>query len=81
MNGELLSIAEAARIAGLYPSSLTRAARIGTLEATKVGARAWVVTREALALYLAYVSQRGWTSERRRRGGRPASQARTRGPT
>lgn len=60
MNDELLGLDDAARIANVTPRALRRAAALGTLEATRVGARSWVVTRGALSRYMAYTSQRLW---------------------
>ena len=73
---EWLGITEAARIAGVSTSALRRAARIGTLEATRIGARSYAVTRDALAAYIAYVTQRGWRTDRP--GGRPRSKGKRR---
>ena len=72
---ELLGLTEAARIAGLRPVSLRRAARIGTLHAVRVGARSYAVTRGDLAAYMAYTAQRGWLI------GRPPPKRKRKRPT
>lgn len=63
MSADLLGLTDAARIAGVTPGALRRAARIGALEAVRVGARTWAVTREALAAYLVWTSQKGWLAD------------------
>ena len=66
----LLGLTDAARIAHVTTGALRRAARMGTLEAVRVGARTYAVTQTALAAYMAYTSQRGWLTDPARRPGR-----------
>ena len=44
---ELMSITEAAAAIGVSVATLRRAAKLGTLKATKIGPRAWVTTLAA----------------------------------
>jgi hypothetical protein len=55
-----MGLADAARLAGVTTGALRRAARIGTLDAIRIGERSYAVTPDALARYMAYTSQRLW---------------------
>jgi hypothetical protein len=49
---EVITLAEAARLSGLAPHTLTLQAERGKLRARKVG-HTWITTRDGLAAYLA----------------------------
>lgn len=77
---DVITLDEAADIAGRQPVSLRRAAGLGKLEARRIGAGGstiWITTREALSAYMAYVASAAWSRQpqhrrkrahRRRRG-------------
>lgn len=75
---EVLTLDEAAELAGRAPVTLRRAAVLGRLAARRIGAggqrAVWITTREAVAEYLAYVARAGWAHQpqaQRRPGGHP----------
>jgi hypothetical protein len=76
---DIISLDEAAEIAGRQPVSMRRAAAIGKLDARRIGqpGRAlWVTTREAVSEYLAYVASVAWAAQPRTRARRSKRRAR-----
>lgn len=61
---DLLSLRDAAELAGVRADTLRQAVHRGSLAATKIGTD-WVVTRAALEDYLASGAQ-GWDKRRRK---------------
>lgn len=82
---DLLTLDEAADIAGRAAVSLRRAAVNGRLRARRFGTEprtVWITTRQAVSEYLAYVAAAAWHAQpqvNRRPGGHPR-RSRRRGP-
>lgn len=63
---ELISLAEAAALAGMHPAHLRKLAERGQLDARKIG-RMWVTTQRAIEAYLGDVNKRGNDPWKRKR--------------
>ena len=63
---DILTLDEAAEIAGRQPVSMRRAAALGKLDARRIGeggSAIWITTRPAVAAYIAYVASVSWAQQ------------------
>ena len=77
---DIITLDEAAEIAGRQPVSMRRAAGLGKLDARRIGdggSAIWITTRPAVAAYLAYVASVSWAQQPQHRKRHRRSRART----
>jgi hypothetical protein len=80
---DLISLDQAAEIAGRAPVTMRRAADIGKLDAKLIGTgprAVWVTTHDAVSAYLAYVASAAWAN-RPQRVKAPGGHPRVKRPT
>lgn len=82
---DVIGMVEAGELSGRAPSTMRRAAELGTLEAKRIGEGrrrpVWVTTRQAVSAYVADIASRAYHSVPQRQarpGGQPRPSRRTR---